>query len=252
MALTVLCAVGLRSESDLGAWGRTLRNGSWQTERLATIAADSRARFEQDPADYGSRLTYVAATLARLCESEAFQEVARQIGFTVDYLGLSFQGAAVDAARWPSVNDLVDVAVEEGLPVLNDALSALEGIPDTWSGAVRLLPTDYPVDEETLVDIGDVLYARAGLETIIGLLRFAAGYDLTLDWPKAKVAHDYYRTIPAVDLAPSLTTDVGWAEAVRGRNNAQFVFSGGKLFVRLNRAEGFATTNALESLFLEV
>ena len=237
--MVVLCCMAPCLSDTLGSWGRSLRNGSWQTGKLSGIISNSQERISANAADYEARLVHAAASLALLGENQAFQSFANEFGISIDYLGLSVKKERTpDMNAWPSINGMVDAAVMEGVPVLKSALADLEAIPETWSGAVRLSPEYYPVDENTDVDVGDVLYARACVEAAIGLLHFAKSYDLTFDWVAAKMATEEVTcTIPVVDAAPSMEAEDGWENALCSKEG-QLLISGDKLYVRLTPNQG--------------
>ena len=143
----------------------------------------------------------------------------------------------VSPSSWPAANAIVDDFMKEAVPVLKEALADLNAIPSDWSDCVLVSADEYPVDEDVYLDVADVLYARAGIEAAIGLAYFAHGYDLTVDWKKAKAARDYELTVPLVKSTPSMDSKEGWdAGIVSGEGGAMVLMSGTKLYLRFDNA----------------
>ncbi len=182
---------------SFGDWGGELRAGSWITGDLPKFEKAYAAQIAKDPGDYKARILHAATLLMQAGESKTVQQYAKKFGFTLDYFGLEVRGSAAKPSAWPKPNDLADRFVKEFVPVLKSALGDLRAIPSGWKGTVELSADEFPLDETVFVDIADVLFARAGLEVVIGMALFAQGYDLTVDYAKAKAAANYRSTVSA-------------------------------------------------------
>ena len=211
---------------SLSDWLRRTKDfDSWNTGDLARFAKTYEARIAANAEDYEARILHAATILAQLGESKTVADYAKKFGFKIDYLGMKTPGAFTKPSSWPAVNTMVDQFVKEAVPVMKTALDDLKAIPEDWTGSVLLSADEYPVDEDTAIDIGDVLYARAGLEASIGLAYFAQGYDLTIDYAKAdkarasgdaaafKLLTEQTKFMAKVRNASSLTMSKSWMGA---------------------------------------
>ena len=237
-AMAMFCALPSPAYDSLSEWVNDVHNGSrWQTGQLATLAAAYKKRIEANGADHEARILHAATILAQLGENKNVAAYAKKFGYTFDFLRMKESGKCSAPSSWPAANAMVDTFVKEGVPVLKDALADLAGIPDDWTGSVLLSSDEYPLDEDVYVDIGDVLYARAGIEAAIGMAYFAHGYDLTVDYAKAKAAWDYEITVPLVKSAPSVNSEEGWdAGVVSAGGGVKALMSGTKLYLRFDNA----------------
>ena len=236
------CAVSAHAADSFASWAMGVRGlkfggkseGSWETGKLAGIAKTYETRMKANAADYEARILHAASIVAQLGENKNVSDYAKKFGCTLDYLGLKATVNTTTPSTWPAVNTMVDTFVKEAVPVLKTALSDLEGIPSDWTGSVLLSADEYPVDEDVNLDIGDVLYARAGIEATIGLAYFAQSYDLTTDWKKAKAAWDYQLTIPLSKTVPSmeLGDGAGWDDAIGGPR-FRIKMAGTKLYIKV-------------------
>lgn len=219
---------------SVSEWLHRVREvGSWNVGDLARFADDYEKRFKANPKDYEARIMHAAVLLAKLAESKTVSDYAKKFGYTLNYFGMNCTDKESATSNWPAVNTIVDQFVKEAVPVIKTALSDLEAIPEGWTGSVTLSSDEFPVDEDTSIDIGDVLYARAGLEAAVGLAYFAQGYDLTVDYAKIKALSNYQRPVPVVQSAPSMTTDEGWEDALSNGDTKILVCSKDKkLYLR--------------------
>ena len=251
-AVIAACCIlpALAGGDTLGGWATDVKNGKWQTGKLSSIATAYQERIKADPADYEARILHAATILAQLGENKNVTAYAKQFGFTLNYLKMEITGSATPPSGWPAVNTLVDTFVKEAVPVLKEALGDLSVIPEDWDESVVLSADEYPVDEDTAIDIGDVLYARAGIEAAIGTAYFAQGYDLTTDYAKVKAAFDYERTVPVVKRAPSMTTDEGWDGAL-SNDRTKVLLNGNKLFIRV-LPDVFEEDAVVDYMFLDM
>ena len=223
-------------KATFSEWATACKEGSfWSVGDLDRFAEEYASRIEKDNADYEARILHAVTLLAKLCESESLAGFCKAFGCTLDYFGMKVDGKLSAPVEWPSMNDMVDQFVKEAVPAIKGALQDLEAIPSGWTGTVKLKSSEYPVDEDIEVDIGDVLYARAGLSAILGLGYFAHAYDLSVDWVKAKEAFESRLTIPLLEPAPSLSSDAGWQNALSTRDGgARLAFGPDKkMYVRI-------------------
>ena len=261
-AVALVSAFALAAE-PLGSWLSELQppTESWRTGKLAAIANGYKQRFTANPSDYEARVFHAATILVQLGENKNVATYAKKFGFTLDYLGMNVKSSSSAPSSWAQPNVMVDTFVKEGVPVLKDALADLEAIPTDWSGVVHLSPNDFPVDDDVDIDIGDILYARAGIEATIGLAYFAHGYDLTADYAKGKKALESRRTIQALPRAPNSEWDEMWesvsdgAECEGGLSSFKIGYVGKKIYIR---AEGEMAEvigdgdHAIRSIYLEL
>ena len=260
LALTLTTGGGMSDDgepSTFAEWANTLRGGKWLTGKIDDIAESYQARIESDGADYEARLLHAAALVASLAENSTLKSYIAMFGFEFDYLGLALSGEESDPATWPDANELVDAVVVQCAPVLQAALDDLRAIPVRWTGEVHLASTIWPLDEDVYVDIADVLCARAGIESMLGTLYFLQGYDLTVDWPKARNIDK--PQIPLLEHAPSMENDDGWDGALTWSSKydgssagpaIQMAFTGNALYIRLNSADGFEDDDLLECIWI--
>lgn len=260
LALTVTTGGSISDDDELSTfaeWANTLRGGKWLTGKIDDIAESYQARIESDGADYEARLLHAAALVASLAENSTLKSYIAMFGFEFDYLGLALSGEESDPATWPDANELVDAVVVQCVPVLQAALDDLRAIPVRWTGEVHLASTIWPLDEDVYVDIADVLCARAGIESMLGTLHFLQGYDLTVDWPKARNIDK--PQIPLLEHAPSMENDDGWDGALTWSSKydgssagpaIQMAFTGNALYIRLNSADGFEDDDLLECIWI--
>ena len=249
--------------SDFAEWANAVKggvySGRWCTGKLAGFAAGYQARIAANPNDYEARLLHAAAIVLSLGENETFKGYLKTFGFEIDYLGLKLSGEESDPGTWPAANELVDALVAQCAPVLQTALEDLRAIPDGWTGEVRLDSTTWPLDEDVYIDIADILYARAGLESVLGTLYFLKGYDLTVDWPKARSLDK--PPIPVLADAPSFESDDGWDGALTLGSrcyedssvgpSVQMAFADRNLYIRFNSAEGFDAEDSLSDIWID-
>lgn len=259
-----LLAASSMADEPLGSWLSNLNQHgkeTWQTGKLAGIADGYRRRIANDPSDYEARVLHAATIILQLGENKNVAAYAKKFGFTLDYLGMKVNGSGSAPSAWPKVNDMVDTFVKEGVPVLKDALADLEGIPSDWKGSVQISAVYFPVDEDVYVDIGDVLYARAGIEAAIGLAYFAHGYDLTVDYAKGKAAVESRRTIQALPRAPESEWDEIWESASAGAecegslHSFKVGYVGKKMYIRVDGdMEGIIEDgdHAIRSIYLSM
>lgn len=259
-----LLAASSMADEPLGSWLSNLNQHgkeTWQTGKLAGIADGYWRRIEADSSDYEARVLHAATIILQLGENKNVAAYAKKFGFTLDYLGMKVSGSGSAPSAWPKVNDMVDAFVKEGVPVLKRALADLDGIPSDWKGHVRISATDFPVDDDVYIDIGDVLYARAGIEAAIGLAYFAHGYDLTVDYAKGKAAVESRRTIQALPRAPKSEWDEIWESASDGAKCEGGLFSfkvgyvGKKMYIRVDGdMEGIIEdgNHAIRSIYLSM
>lgn len=260
LALTVTTGGSISDDDELSTfaeWANTLRGGKWLTGKIDDIAESYQDRIESDGADYEARLLHAAALVASLAENSTLKSYMAMFGFEFDYLGLALSGEESDPATWPDANELVDAVVVQCAPVLQAALDDLRAIPVRWTGEVHLASTVWPLDEDVYVDIADVLCARAGIESMLGTLYFLQGYDLTVDWPKARNIDK--PQIPLLEHAPSMENDDGWDGALTWSSKydgssagpaIQMAFTGNALYIRLNSADGFEDDDLLECIWI--
>ena len=177
-------------QKDLFAWADKLVSyRSWITNDLGRFAQSYNEAIASNPTDYETRLLHAVTIIAQLAENEAIQRYAAQFGVSIDYLGMSApRSGEQDISSWPGVNEIVDAAFAEALPVMNEALADVSAIPQDWDGAVRLAAERYHLDEDVYLDRGDTMLIRAAIEASIGLLHFTKGYDWTIDYESADAA----------------------------------------------------------------
>ena len=240
--------------ASFGSWAQALDDKSWRKGKLAGIAAGYQSRMTSNPMDYEARILHAATILAQVGENAAVQTFVKKFGYTINYLGMELVGSTSAASGWAKPNDIVDKVVSVAVPVFEDALEDLEGIPENWLGSVHISPDDYPVDEDVYVDIGDVLYARASLEGLIGTVYFLKSYDLPVNWTKAvKAATTLMRPVPLLKAAPSLTSTAGWDQALKSKKDGKtmwMAFAGRKLYVRVASLDD-GTRPSFDDVYLE-
>ena len=238
-AMAMFCASPSPAYDSFGEWVNDVRGDRWQTGQLANLAATYQQHIEENGANYEARILHAATVLAQLGENKSVAAYAKKFGYTFDFLHMKANGKSSALSSWPTVNAMVDSFVNEGVPVLETALADLAGIPDDWTGSVLLSANDYSLDEDVSVDIGDVLYARAGIEAAIGMAYFAHGYDLTVDYAKGKAAMESRRMIQTLPRAPASEWDEMWksvpagAECEGGLYSFKVGYVGKKMYVRV-------------------
>lgn len=200
-------------QESLEAWvGKVTNYKVWTKGDLARFAGEYAKRIAADTADYEARIFHAATILANLAENKDFQSYAKTFGYTLDYAHCAFTGTLKLDSKTAQVNTMVDKAIKVALPVMQQAIEDLEGIPDDWTGTVKLSAENWPVDEDVDLDFADVLFAKASLQGGIGVLQLLGGYDLTVDWPKAKaeLAYDPTKAVAAVASLPGVNDDAEW------------------------------------------
>lgn len=268
--LTLLAIVSACAEPSEGTtpetfaeWTRMLKGvdgvPKWSEGNLCGFVEEYRSRIFAEPNDYEARLLHAATLIAALGENEPLKGYLRTFGFEIDYLGLKLSGEESDPSAWLAANELVDAVVTQCAPALQAALADLMAIPDNWTGEVHLDSSTWPLDEDVYIDVADVLYARAGIESLLGTLYFLKGYDLTVDW--AKVRSLDKPTIPVLESAPSMSADKGWDGALTWRAASdesssascavQIAFNGMDLYLRVNDTAGFDDVDSLYGLRMD-
>ena len=201
------------SQETLEAWADKVTNYKvWTKGDLARFAGEYEARIAVDKTDYEARIFHAVSILANLAENKDFQAYAKTFGYTLDYAHCTFTGTLKLDSKTAQVNTIVDKAIKVALPVMQKAIEDLAGIPDDWAGTVKLSAENWPVDEDVYLDRADVLFAKASLQGGIGVLQLLGGYDLTVDWTKAKaeLAYDPTKAVASVASLPGVNDDAEW------------------------------------------
>ena len=201
------------SQESLEAWADKVTNYKvWTKGDLTKFAGEYEKRIAADTADYEARIFHAACILANLAENKDFQAYAKTFGYTLDYAHCAFTGTLKLDSKTAQMNAMVDKAIVVAQPVMLKAIEDLKGIPDDWTGIVKLSAENWPVDEDVYLDLADVLFAKASLQGGIGLLQLLGGYDLTVDWAKAKAEHAYDPTKAVTDVTslPGVNDDAEW------------------------------------------
>ena len=201
------------SQASLEAWADKVTNYKvWTKGDLARFAGEYEKRIAADAADYEARIFHAVSILATLAENKDFQTYAKTFGYTLDYAHCAFTGTLKLDSKTAQVNAMADKAIAVAQPVMQKAIEDLAGIPDGWAGSVKLSAENWPVDEDVYLDLADVLFAKASLQGGIGLLQLLGGYDLTVDWAKAKaeLAYDPTKAVAAVATLPGVNDDAQW------------------------------------------
>ncbi len=158
----------------------------WMPQYLFAATADFSASIASSGTDYEARIYRALTTVIGLCENQALRNVAGDFGYFFDDALFTVTGAWVGVSS-PLPNDTVDRIAAEVMPVIDSALADLSAIPANWTGTVRVSPDQFPVDQESYVDIGDVYYAKAGLLGAKAAVQSAQAYDLTIDYSKTNI-----------------------------------------------------------------
>ena len=201
------------SLEGLEAWADKVTNYKvWTKGDLARFAGEYEKRIAADAADYEARIFHAVSILATLAENKDFQTYAKTFGYTLDYAHCAFTGTLKLDSKTAQVNAMADKAIAVAQPVMQKAIEDLAGIPDDWTDTVKLSAENWPVDEDVYLDLADVLFAKASLQGGIGLLQLLGGYDLTVDWAKAKAerAYDPTKAVAAVASLPGVNDDAQW------------------------------------------
>ena len=204
-------------QPDLQTWsGKVKKYESWRTGDLARFAAVYKTRMIADKEDYEARILYAATRLGVLAENAQFKTYAKTFGMTIDWAHLSVTPPTPKFDKSSAaVNAMVDKTIELATPAIKEAQAALAGIPEDWDGSVTFSSEEWPLDETMAVDIGDVLFARAGLDAALAGLNFLGAYDLTVNWPKVAAAQQLETKIPVVAKLPTIGDADGWAKSAQ-------------------------------------
>ena len=204
-------------QADLQTWGDKVKKyKSWRTGDLARFAAQFKTRMIADPEDYEARVLFAATRLGVLAENKQFTDYAKTFGFTVDWARMSVTPPKPKFdKKSAAVNAMVDKTIALATPAINEAKAALDGIPEDWAGKVTLSADEWPLDETTVIDLADVLFARAGLDAALAGLNFLGAYDLTANWPKVSDTTKLVTKIPAVKTLPKIGDAAGWEKSAR-------------------------------------
>lgn len=248
------------------AWAEKLHNYKvFVTGDVARFKKTYAARIAKDGADYEARIFHALALLAELAENATFKSFAKQFGYTFDYTHCTLTGTPKLTSKSPAVNTVVDKALTIAAPVLKSALADLQAIPDDWPGAVTLSADAWPIDETVSLDIADVRFARASLQTALASLYYLGGYDLTLDWAKVKGEMNWKKNLTKLSAIPPLDDDIAWSRVAPARGEAasreeedllltdvRAVVSGSKIGILLERAVDWQPGEDFRSLDVEL
>ena len=204
-------------QPDLQTWSDKVKKyKSWRTGDLAKFAAQFKTRMIADPEDYEARVLFAVTRLGVLAENKQFTDYAKTFGFTVDWARLSVTPPKPKFdKKSAAVNAMVDKAIALAAPAIEEAKAALAGIPEDWAGKVTLSADEWPLDETTVIDLADVLFARAGLDAALAGLNFLGAYDLTVNWPKVSETMKLMTKIPAIKTLPAIGNVEGWEKNAR-------------------------------------
>lgn len=243
------------------AWAGKLHDyGVFVTGDPAKFKKTYADKIAKNGKDYEARVFHALSLLAELAENADFKKFAKTFGYTFDYAHCQLVGTPKLNSKTAAVNTMVDKAIAVAVPAMKSALTDLQAIPNDWTGEVTLDAKDWPLDETVALDIADVRFARASLQTSIGTLYFLGGYDLTVDWAKAKAEADWHKPLLKVSSIPSISDDVAWSrigtvgDDVEGWGNMGFdpgleqvrvVMSGSKVGVHLTFANELAESEKL-------
>lgn len=210
--------------------------------------------------DYEARVFHAFSLLAELAENADFKAFAKTFGYTFDYTHCQFVGTPKLNSKTAAVNTMVDKAIAVAVPAMKSALADLQAIPNDWTGEVTLDAKDWPLDETLALDIADVRFARASLQASIGTLYFLGGYDLTVDWAKAKTEASWHKPLLKVPSIPSVADETAWSRIGTvgddidvwseqgydpGLEQVRVVTSGSKVAVHLTFANGLEESEKL-------
>lgn len=200
-------------QSALAGWLTQLsETGAWKTGVLGGIADDCKKEFSSADAAPSARLHSALATLLEVGETKVAQNFFKKLGFTVDYANVTnlpyafLWNSIPNLAKWPTANACLDDAYPTLKAALDSAQDDLAGIPDDWTGTVRLSAANYPMfDEDVSVDVGDVQYLRSFLAALEGTLLYAKAQNLAND--SAKIKNDLMsEQITVFSSAPTVSS----------------------------------------------
>ena len=137
-----------------------------------------------DPCNVTNRVYAAATGVLGVMANTALQTVCSNFGITVGSVWKP-QGK-FDTASTQTIDQAVDAAYTQILPVFAAAYANLDAIPTNWTGAFEISPSQFPneLTESVWIDIGDVLAMKAWLKTVCAVIDLAHGYQLNLNYPK--------------------------------------------------------------------
>ena len=136
-----------------------------------------------DPGNVTNRVYAAATGVLGVMTNTALQAVCSNFGITVGSVWQP-QGS-FDTASTQTIDQAVDAAFTQILPVFAAAYTNLDAIPTNWTGAFEIGPAQFPneLTDSVWIDIGDVLAMKAWFKTVCAVINLAHGYRLNLDYP---------------------------------------------------------------------
>lgn len=203
----------ITSVSSLGEWLSRLTIGCWTQNNLSTLKSTYKTKMSQSDstAKYRAAIEHALITLLAVGEDPLVASTCKQFGITLEYVDMSVKGK-FDFAKLIAGNPLVDNAFNKAYPAINEALSDLAVIPDSWTGSLRFSADEYPIDEDISIDIGDIRYLKAALKGLLAAGNIAKAYNTQFDGKQ--FAEDTAGCpVVALDKQPDLLCDeLDWPE----------------------------------------
>lgn len=205
----------MKTAETLGGWlRRFLDYGFWTKNNLSAIKSATAAAKSVGTAEgrYRAAIEHALTTVLMLAEDKLVSDTLKQFGFTFGLERIEAPGS-FKYANTPTFNTLVNNAFAKVQPAIETALADLDLIPADWNGTVPVSAKAYPVDEDFVIDRGDVLYLKSLLKAALGAAHWLKAYNTEFDW--AKLDSDIRGVkIPTISVAPKLESDANWSSPV--------------------------------------
>ena len=205
----------ITSAKGFGEWYARLKKLDYWTKGNLTALQSAYApdlKSEEPAVRYRAAIEHAFCTLFALGEDKLVTDTLVQFGYKLDFIPFGVTGKFT-YSRAPALNSLADQAVTKMQGAVDVALNDLNLIPEDWTGTVKLSAGEYPVDEDVLVDIGDVLYLKSALKGALGAAYWVKAYNTTVDWKKLESDLQGPK-IATVTAAPVLGSDANWGAPI--------------------------------------
>lgn len=242
-----VCFGNFKNETDFASslwdWGRLLYDcGIWRKGTLPALKAAYAAKFAQTDAGYRAAIEHALTTIALLGEDQIVAETLRKFGFDLSTAPLAISGA-LSFDRAPEGNALVDAAFAKVEPAIQEALSNLERIPESWHGKILCSVDEFPLDTDIYVDFADVAFARAILKAALATASWAKAYNTAVDYEILRSD----MSLPVVGKPSVSPLAGGWGETVDFRDDSVFAnvraaLQGGRLHLFVKKGRLYAAS----------
>ena len=205
----------ITSAKGFGEWYARLKKLDCWTKGNLTDLQSAYApdlKSEEPAVRCRAAIEHAFCTLFALGEDKLVTDTLAQFGYKLDFIPFGVTGKFT-YSRAPALNPLADQAVAKMQAAVDVALNDLNLIPEDWTGTVKLSADEYPVDEDVLVDIGDVLYLKSALKGALGAAYWVKAYNTTVDWKKLESDLQGPK-IATGTAAPVLGSDANWGAPI--------------------------------------